>query len=90
MRKMSFEQHEELLELAIQTAPAPGAEVLKAVKACFYLAFEKRAESERVLESIKEEPLTDDLAVDFCVVAKGSRDAIRVAWNHHVRWVPRP
>lgn len=90
LRSMPFEQHEELLELAIRSAPAPGAEVLKAVKACFYLAFDKREESERLLGSIRVDFLTDDWATNFFAVAKGSRDAIQDAWNKNAKWVPRP
>jgi hypothetical protein len=90
LRSLPFEQQEELLEMAIRSAPEPGAEVLKAVKACYYRAFDKREESERVLESIRVEPLTDDWATNFCAIALGSRDAIRAAWNLPVNIVPRP
>ena len=90
LRNLPFEQHEELLELAIKSAPAPGAEVLKAVKACFYLAFGKREESEMVLESIQDKPLTEDWATNFGAVAVGSRDALRLMWKENAQWVPRP
>lgn len=90
LRSLPFEKQEELLELAIRLAPAPGAEVLKAVKACFYLAFDKRDESERLLDSIRVDALTDDWATNFFAVARGSRDAIRDAWKQNATWVPRP
>lgn len=89
LRSMPFEQHEDLLELAIHSAPAPGAQVLKAVKACFYLAFDKREQSEKLLDSIQIESLTDDWATNFCAVARGSRDAIGVMWKNNSK-VPRP
>ncbi len=91
LRSLPFEEHEKLLNLAIDSAPPPGAEVLKAVKACYYYALDMRKDSECALDSIRIDSLTDDWATNFYGVARGSRDYLRAAWNlSHHKIVPRP
>jgi hypothetical protein len=78
VRSLAFADQEELMNLAVASAPLPGAQVIKAAQACFYLAHRMRERCREVLETIVTESLVDDLAVDFYGVARGSRDAVRL------------
>ena len=81
IRNLSFPEMEALFDRAILRSPAPGAEVLKAAKGCFYLAFGDRERSLAILESVNTEQLTLDPSVNFYGVATGSRDILRACWH---------
>ncbi len=94
LRTLPFEKQEELMDLAVASAPLPGAQVIKAAQACFYLAHHMRERCRGVLETIRTDPLVDDLAVNFYGVATGSRDAVRLVSDmpdaEAAMWVLRP
>ena len=81
IRGLTLSQHEALLDEAIATAPAAMRPVLHTGKACFFTAHGMQERAIALLKTIPIAPVTDDVAIDFHGVTRGSIEMVEFLSN---------